>query len=151
MKATVIKYRKFGYSSLMFFFFLAILTVMGCGNGGGDSRVFEMNDYFPLSSGWETDKWTLFVDENEFMINGVSTIAMVDTREAEATFWTNDENGLRLHGAWNSVTQWVTFSQPVLLANAISEVGNRNETSYTQDGEQLVFSAEFCAVDLVHH
>ena len=140
MKSTVIKCKTFGYSRLLVFLFVAILTVMGCENGG-NSGFFTMSEFFPLSSGWETDKWTLFIDENEFLINGVSTIAMVDTREAEANFWTNDQDGLRLHGAWNSQTQWITFSQPVLLAPAVSEVGNRFVTIYTRDSEQLVFSA----------
>ena len=125
---------------------MAILTVLGCSDNGGSSS-YTMSQYFPLSSGWETDKWTLFVDENEFIINGVSTIAMVDTREAKANFWTNDENGLRLHGAWNSETQWVTFSQPVLLADAVSIVGDRNETIYTRNSEQLVFSAELTGLE----
>ena len=146
MKSTAIKCKMFGCSGLLLFLFMAILTVMGCSDNGGSSP-YPMSQYFPLSSGWETDKWTLFIDENDFIINGVSTIAMVDTRDAEANFWTNDENGLRLHGAWNSETQWVTFSQPVLLADAVSIAGDRNETIYTQDSEQLVFSAELIGVE----
>lgn len=146
MDFTGIKFKNFGWSCLFLFLFMAILTVIGCSDNGGSSS-YTMSQYFPLSSGWETDKWTLFVDENEFIINGVSTIAMVDTREAEANFWTNDENGLRLHGAWNSETQWVTFSQPVLLADAVSIAGDRNGTIYTQNSEQLVFSAEVIGVE----
>jgi hypothetical protein len=140
------KCEKHGSLCLLLFFFMALLTVMGC-KGDGDSSSYTMREYFPLSSGWETDKWTLFVDENEFMIDGVSTLAMVDTREAEANFWTNDDNGLRLHGAWNSETQGVTFSQPVLLADAVSKVGDRNQTIYTRDSEQLVFSAELIGLE----
>ena len=140
------KCEKHGCLCLLLFLFMALLSVMGC-KDDGNSNSYTMSDYFPLSSGWETDKWTLFVDENEFMIDGISTVAMVDTREAEANFWTNDENGLRLHGAWNSETQRVTFSQPVLLADAVSIVGDRNLTIYTREGEQLVFSAELIGLE----
>jgi len=145
MKSTIIKCKKFGCPYLLAFLFMAILTVIGCDSDDKDSKSYAMSDYFPLSSGWETDKWTLFADENEFIIKGISTTAMVDTREAKANFWSNDENGLRLHAIWKPESQWIDFSQPVLLADAVSIVGDRNETIYTQDSEQLVFSAELIA------
>jgi hypothetical protein len=63
------------------------VSVTGCNDDA--SSGFTTANYFPLNSGWETDKWTLFTDENEYEINGVSTTAMVDTGTEEAYFWSN--------------------------------------------------------------
>ncbi len=150
MKSTASKCKQFNCSFLLLLFSMSILTSVGC-IGGEDrgSNSYSVNQYFPVSSGWETDKWTLFTDENEYTINGVSTTAMVDTRDAEVNFWTNDGNGLRLHGSWSLATQWVTFSRPVLLAAAVSKVGDRNVTVCTRDSEDLVFSAELMGLENV--
>ena len=150
MKPTVCNYNKTGCSWLWMLLFVLAMIAIGCHNGGdsgGNPGVYNMSQYFPLSSAWETDKWTLFLDENDVVINGVSTLAMTDTRDAKASFWTNDENGLRLHAIWNPENQWNNFSQPVLLADAFSVIGDRNETVYTQDGEQLVFSTQLIGME----
>jgi ketosteroid isomerase-like protein len=150
MKPTVSKYKIPGCSWLWMLLIALAMSLTGChhgGDSGGDSVTYRMSQYFPLSSAWETDKWTLFVDENDAVIDGVSTLAMTDTRDAKASFWTNDEYGLRLHGIWNPENQWSRFSQPILLADAFSAVGDRNETVYTQDGEQLVFSTQLTGVE----
>lgn len=152
MTPTASKYKIPGFSCLWMLLIVLAMTATGCHNGGdsgSDTAAYGMSQYFPLSSAWETDKWTLFIDENDAFINGVSTLAMTDTRDAKASFWTNDEYGLRLHAIWTPENQMSNFSQPVLLADALSAVGDRYETVYAQDGEQLVFSTQLTGLETI--
>lgn len=76
---------------LVLFSILGLTAIFGCSNGGGGGgggggagggtpTSFTTATLFPLSSGWETDKWTLFVDMADYDINGVMTRAMADTQ-----------------------------------------------------------------------
>ena len=153
MNSTAGKRRKCGYLSLLFFLSMALLTVTGCSDSSGSNPLttasYSMSDFFPLSSGWETDRWTLFVDESEHEIGGVSTKAMVDTSKAEAYFWSNDAEGLRVHGFWSPETGSVSLTPPVKLAEAMAEVGDRLETTFSIDGDSFAASAELMAVESV--
>jgi hypothetical protein len=103
--------------------------------GGGGTENVLMSEYFPLTSDWETDNWTLFIDVREHEINGVKTKAMVDTQEPRVTFWTNDKDGLRMHGIMKGDGYLWELPIPFVLANAVVKVGDKNEAAITL-GEQ---------------
>jgi len=119
----------------------------GGGNGGGDTGPFEMVAFFPLSSSWETDDWTLVVDAADYDINGRATKAMADTRDPGVLFWTNDENGLMLHGFLDKDGLMVVFEPPILFAGSISSVGDKHEGTYSIDGEEISYSIELVGVE----
>jgi hypothetical protein len=91
--------------------------------------------YFPLTSSWETDNWTLFIDERQHDVNGTMTKAMVDTSEPTALYWTCDDDGLRLHRYIDEDEGPLDFSPPILIAAAVAEVGDRWEGTYTATNE----------------
>jgi ketosteroid isomerase-like protein len=159
LKSTVRKRIKYGRLCLSFFLSLLLSAQIGCSDGGssGSSYLsyssYNMDEYFPLSSGWQTNSWTLFVDECDHDIGGVSTKAVVDTGKVEAYFWSNDSAGLRLHAVWKPENQLSHFSSPMLLADAVSEVGDLQIGTFTRysplDQETLVFSAEIVGLESV--
>ena len=143
--------------SALCFLLMSMLLMINCGSGGSSSSGsntnadFSMVRHFPLASGWETDQWTLFVDESEYQVNGVATKALVDTGNASVSFWTNDKNGLRLHAVWNPEDGWLAYSQPLQFADAFCKIGDKKETVCTMADElaekQVVFTAELIAVE----
>jgi ketosteroid isomerase-like protein len=135
--------------SFTWFMVLAVVTMTGCGDGGNDSQLYFTSEYFPMSSAWETDHWTLFFDVEEYQINGFSTKAMVDTSKAEAYFWSNDENGLRIHGAWTPTSQISSFSQPIHIVGAFFQVGDEIRSVSEVNGEAVLFSVELLSEESV--
>ena len=115
------------------------LTACSGGGGGGDGGVssteptpeFQAVQYFPLTSSWETDNWTLFIDERQHDVNGTMTKAMVDTSQPTVFYWTCDDDGLRLHRYIDEDEGPLDFSPPILIAAAVAEVGDRWEGTYT--------------------
>jgi ketosteroid isomerase-like protein len=127
----------------------------GCGGGGGgdgeggDMGPFEMAALFPFGSGWETDDWTLGVDAADYDFNGTATKAMADTRNPGVLFWTNDENGLMLHGFVDEDGLKVEFDPPILFANSSCNVGDIIEGTFTVYGEEISYSIELADVETV--
>jgi len=114
------------------------LVAYGCGGGGGGgdgggtaTPEFQAALFFPLTSSWETNNWTLFVDEREHDVNGTMTKAMVDTSAPTAFYWTCDDDGLRLHRYIDEDEGPLDFSPPILIAAAVAKVGDRWEGTYT--------------------
>ncbi len=121
----------------------------GGGDGGGDTGPFDMAAFFPLSSSWQTDNWTLMVDEVEYDINGLVTKAMVDTRDPTVFFWTNDENGWRLHGFIDADGFMVVFEPPILFSNSSCSVGDIHQGAFSVDGQEISYSIELAGVENV--
>ena len=121
----------------------------GGGGGGGDAETFEMAAFFPLSSGWETDNWTLLVDAADYDINGVATKAMADTRDPGVLFWTNDENGWMLHGVLDEDGLMVVFEPPILFTHSTCRIGDKSEGEFEVEGEVIKFSLELVGVENV--
>jgi len=106
-----------------------------------------MTEYFPLTSSWETDKWTLFIDQREHEVRGISTRGMVDTQGPYVLYWTNNENGLRLHGAMkDDGTLWLP-STPIIVADAVVKVGDKKEGTFIVDGEEFEYVIELVDVE----
>jgi len=99
----------------------------------GDFTIAEtfMTDYFPLSTCWETDDWTLIVRAKEREINGALTKAMVNTGGPVVFFWTNDEDGLRLHDLMDPDGIMVQPSVPIVFADAVPKVGDKKNNTFT--------------------
>jgi len=144
----------FGISAFLISF--GLLTMAGCGSGGGtdtgggsgndtgggSAQTFNMADFFPLTSGWETDRWTLLVDVVQHEINGIMTKAMVDTRVPYVLYWTNDDNGLRLHGYMGDDGILWVFDEPIFFADGICEIGDSKNGTFTkrEDGVEKEYS-----------
>jgi len=114
------------------------LVAYGCGGGGGGgdgggtaTPEFQAALFFPLTSSWETDNWTLFVDERQHDVNGTMTKLMLDTSFPTAFYWTCDDDGLRLHRLVDEDTEEGNFSPPILIAAAVARVGDKWEDTYT--------------------
>ncbi len=68
------------FISLVLFSILGLTVFVGCGSGGGGGGAgaagggtptsFTTTSLFPLTSSWQTDNWTLFVDKGEHEFNG---------------------------------------------------------------------------------
>ncbi len=134
-------------SCLTFLPTIMLLLLIGCSNNSSSSSYLTSN-YFPLDCGWETDKWTLFTDERKVEIDGISTTALVDTGTAEAYFWSNDKNGLRLHGVWTQEAKLAYYSEPIRIANMTCRVGDSIQTRFTlsSDTEETEY---FFSSDLI--
>ena len=123
----------------------------GCGGGGGDggdgaaAETFNTVDFFPLTSGWQTDKWTVFVDLVEHDVNGVMTKAMVDTRGPYVYFWTCDDNGLILHAEIDEDGLMYFPSAPVVFMDRTSKVGDKKEGTFEIFGVEVNYSVEVAA------
>lgn len=119
---------------------LSAFLMIACSDSDGDNDGGEtstptsvtMTEVFPLSSGWVTDNWTLFVDQKDHEINGVTTRAMVNTRDLVVYYWTNDETGLLLHAVTDLKEYGLTYipDSPIKIANAVMETGDKVEGSY---------------------
>lgn len=139
-------------SWLAFLLTMALLSLIGCSNDNdSNSGTYNTSDYFPLNSGWETDQWTLFTDEHKTEINGVSTTALVDTGTAEAYFWSNHKNGLRLHGVWTQDANMAYYSEPIRIANNTSWVGDSIQTTFTLSSDteetEYIFSSDLVGTE----
>ena len=128
---------------------IPILAVFGCNEGNSYSTAL----FFPLSSGWETDIWTLFTDELAQQINSTSTKPMIDTSRGKGFYWSNDGYGLRLHAVWSLETQIVYYSQPVQIAGRISSIGDVRQTTYTLSNDsqntQYIFTSELLGLETI--
>jgi ketosteroid isomerase-like protein len=120
------------------------LAVGGC--KAKESESFSIADYFPLSSDWETDTWTLFTDELTKQINSTFAIPVIDTSRGKAFYWSNDENGIRLHAIWSPESQMVYFSAALQIADPVCRIGDRWQTIFTRSDDpqtiQYVFTSE---------
>jgi hypothetical protein len=139
---------------------LLSLTILGfgCGGDGGDgggtdTESYVMDAYFPLSSSWETDDWTLFIDVRDHLFDGVMTKAMVDTRQASVRYWTNDENGLRLHGVLErddgepGGLRTQIHDPPITFADDVCKFGDPiKETEFTINGDEYLATSELVDV-----
>ena len=140
--------RIFGMGSYMI---ALMITGFGCSGSSNDGAsiltlksadTYTMSGYFPLTSSWETDQWTLFIDQREHEIQGVITKGMVDTQSPRVLYWTNDANGLQLHGAMkDDGTLWLP-STPLIIADATMEVGHKKEGTFVMDGEAFQYVSE---------
>ena len=131
-----------GIAYLSIISFAIILTISCSGDGGGGGlppsgpapTSFTMTEFFPLSSGWVTDDYTLFIDGKDHQItSGEVTRAMVDTRVPLIMYWTNDDRGLLLHALTvltDSIHE-ITSTPPIKLASATCEVGDKEEGTVT--------------------
>ena len=140
--------KKVCFISLLLLSITGLAVFIGCSNGGGGGgnggggagggtpTSFTTATLFPLRSGWQTDQWTLFVDINDHDINGVATRAMADTQEPKVLYWTNDEQGLRLHAVLTDEGDLWVFPAPILLANRICKLGDVITGTYLIDTEE---------------
>ena len=119
----------------------------GSAAGEGAPTSFTTSTLFPLSSGWETDKWTLFVDINDHDINGVSTRAMADTQEPKVLYWTNDAQGLRLHAVRNDEGDLWVFPTPILFADRVCNIGDVKTGAFLIDTKEFNYTITFAAVE----
>lgn len=141
--------KKCVYPCLLLSLSILIVAAVGCNESNG----FSMAQFFPLSSGWETDIWTFFTDELEKQINGTSIKPMIDTSSGKAYYWSSDEYGLRLHAVWALGTQIVYYSQPVKIAGGVCDVGDVHQTTYTLSNDsqntQYVFTSELLGAESI--
>ena len=117
----------------------------GSSGGGGDApaaETFNTVDFFPLTSSWQTDKWTLFVDMFKHDVNGILTKALVDTRGPFAHYWTCDDNGLILHGEIDEDGLIYLPSEPVVFMHSKGKIGDKQEGTYTMYGVQVNYVVE---------
>lgn len=143
--------KSLGFGGLAIIVF-GLMNIVGCG-GDGDGRggggqvtgPFTMTNYFPLTSSWQTDNWTLFVDVGEHDVNGVMTKAMADTRNPSVFYWTNT-NGLRLHGHLDEEGT-LTFDPPIIFAGITCTVGDKHEGTFTFDEEEYAYEIELVGVE----
>ena len=108
---------------------------------------FTMTNFFPLTSSWETDQWTLFVDLREHDINGVMTKAMVDTGTKTVMFMTCDGNGLRIHAFLDDDGELVAFSSPIVFADSVVSVGDKAEGTFMDDVGEMTIIVELVGVE----
>jgi len=112
---------------------------------------FYMTDYFPLDGSWETDDWTMFSAQKEQDINGINTRALVDTAGQEISFWSNDEKGLLVlaHAEMDDGFPISAFSTPIVVADAVSKVGEKKENIISDEGDTIKIISELVAVESV--
>ena len=134
---------------------LVILRVaLGLVNWEADGE-YTMADYFPLDGSWETDKWTMFTSQREIEVNGLKTKGMVDTLYPGLYYWTNDENGWRMHGFMfmdfdNNYVSSLRFSDPVLFAHPFCKIGDKSEgilEIVNEDTEDLRYMVTFVGLE----
>ena len=100
---------------------------------------FEAAPFFPIHTG---NAWT-YVENGSFVttttvqsgtttINSVATKALVASGDGFTGYYTNDANGIRLHRQVDPVDNiTVTFSPPITLVNALTDVGQTVNSSGT--------------------
>lgn len=118
---------------------LRFLTVLGVLATQQQVRAaFEARPYFPLRAGnsWsyqdDTLNFTTTVQSSTVTINGIATVVLLDAPTGFANYFTNDNNGLRLHRQFEpdgNIT--VTFIPPVKFANALTDIGQTVNSSGT--------------------
>jgi hypothetical protein len=143
----------------MLFVLCLSFVFIGCGGSGGGSsggggdapaaETFNTVDFFPLTSSWQTDKWTLFVDLAQHDINGILTKALADTRGPFATYWTCDENGLILHGEMDEDGVMYLPSEPVVFIDSTCKIGDKKEGTYTMYGVPVNYVVKIVAKEAV--
>ena len=153
-KGGVIK--RSSWTILVLFSILGLMVLIGCGNGGGGGggggggaapTSFNTTTLFPLTSNWQTDYWTLFVDTNDHDFNGVMTRVMADTRGPRLSYWTNDQNGLLLHGfMWGDGFKEV-FSEPMYVAHPICRIGDIHTGTFTARLVEINYYIECVGVE----
>ena len=124
----------------------AAAAVATVGAGEGSPQTFTTSSFFPLTSGWETDRWTLFVDVGEHDVNGVMTKAMADTRGPGVFYWTNT-NGLKLHGRLDEKGTLTVYDPPIEFAGITCEVGDKHEGTFTIEKEEYTYEIELVDVE----
>jgi hypothetical protein len=149
MKRNAYEMNKYFCMSVLLPLFIFILAVFGCGggnNGSNETDSIAIAQYFPLSSGWETDSWTLFTDELTHQINSTSAKPMIDSSRGKGFYWSNDENGIQLHAVWSLESQMVYYSQALQVAAPVFRIGDFRETIYTLSNDsqntQYVFTSQ---------
>ena len=146
------------YISVVLFSIIGLTAFTGCGNGNGSGdgggaggegtpTSFSTMNLFPLNSSWQTDKYTLLVDTNDHDINGVAIRAMADTREPKVLYWTNNNQGLRLHAIRNNEGDLLILEPPILFANPICKLGDVKTGTYSIDSEEYNYTLSFVAVE----
>ena len=146
---------------------VAMFLMVACsGDGGGGGSpppstptpaTYTMTEFFPLSSGWVTDNYTLFVDLAEHQLeNGEITKAMVDTRLPRIMYWTNDDRGLLLHAVTDLENEKYTIipSAPIKIASDTCKVGDIEQGTVTiqfpgEMAEDLNYSIELLGLENV--
>jgi len=153
MKQKAYEKKKYVFLCMLLSLLILILAVSGCNDSSSTSNSISMARYFPLSSGWETDIWTLFTDEQTQQINSTSTKQMIDTSRGKGFYWSNDEYGLRLHGDWSLETGIVYYSQPVKIADRTCSIGDVRKTTYTLSNDsqktQYIFTSEMLGSETI--
>jgi virginiamycin B lyase len=103
----------------------------------------DVSTYFPLSSGnsWTYQKngaggFTRTVSAGTYSINGVST-KRIQASDGYQAYYTNDGNGIREHREYDpSTATIVTFTPPLIFANAQSKLSLPLQSSGTASGTQ---------------
>ena len=149
------KRKQDNYIAVILIFFGLMISIScnnsGGGNGGGTSGTtptsFNTANLFPLTSGWQTDKWTLFVDFLDHDINGIATKAMADTQGPKVLYWTNDFAGLRLHAVMDEEGIQSVFQTPILFADRVCRVGDLKTGSYFIGAEEYNYTIELVGIE----
>ncbi len=115
------------------------------------SQAYTMTDYFPVSGSWETDHRTLFTGVLTREVNGVTTREMADTLFGATMLFTNDENGLRFHGTYESGVDQDgdpdIYDTPILFAAASVFVGDKFTSTLDEDGETVHLSFQLMGAE----
>jgi ketosteroid isomerase-like protein len=151
------------FISLVLFSILGLTVFVGCGSGGGGGdgggdgggggggggtpTSFTTTSLFPLTSNWQTDVWTLFVDTKDHDFFNITTRVMADTRGPQLLYWTNDQDGLRLHGFMDDEGVKVVLSPALLVANPICRIGEKHSGTLFAGPDELNYYIEAVGVE----
>jgi hypothetical protein len=141
-------------------YLLAIATLVTIFAPNKAWAVFSARPYFPLQSG---NSWTYLANgvvsetatvlPGTTLVNGVATKARQESSGA-TDYFTNDGSGIRLHRQFEpgvfipglgTVDLTVTFNPPILIANAMTDIGQTVDSSGTADTNlgSLTYNASF--------
>ena len=148
------------FISLVLFSILGLTAFVGCGSGGGGGdggaagggapgtpTSFTTTSLFPLTSSWQTDNWTLFVDSRDHDFFNITTKVMADTRVPKLLYWTNDQDGLRLHGFMNDEGVKVVLIPALIVANPICRIGDIHTGKFSAGPDELTYYIECVGVE----
>ncbi len=107
---------------------------IGAFEGAIPAPTLDAGPFFPLQTGY---RWTYRETGNPsatvtstvlpgtFVVNGVATRAVesIEPFETSVSYYTNDANGIRLHRQVSG-GDTITYSPPLLIANATESIGN---------------------------